>query len=37
MHSEFWCGVLVIQHATRMLHIVICGLSECILFFHIVS
>ena len=28
---------LVIQHAMRMSHIVICGLSGCIIFFHFIS
>ena len=35
--SECVCVALVIQHAMRMRHIVICGLPVSTLFFHIIS
>jgi len=36
-HSECVCVALVIQHAMRVRHIVICCLSGSIIFFHIVT
>jgi len=36
-HSECVFVALHIQHAMRVLHIVICGLSGSTIFFHIIS
>ena len=36
-YSECVSVVLVIQHAMRMRHVVICDLSESTLFLHIIS
>ena len=36
-HDERMSVALGIQHIVRMLHIVICALSGCMIFFHIIS
>ena len=36
-YSECVSVALVIQHAMLMDHIIICGLSGCTIFFHIIS
>ena len=36
-YSEYVFAALVIQHAMRMCHIVICGLSGSTIFFYVIS